>query len=231
MRGCTKWRCGDAPDEMWRTGDAQGASCVNFLPNSQAVFLIVLVLYLLCTCISHWQKIYKHSQQILFISITSLNLLSSRTQRSSLKCVQDMWPGPVQDLKVLSHFLCSHRLPFITLTAVRQRVGTVSLENYLYLPFSGFSILSSQGSSFFLPSISHLYFLLSRCAFLAIFAFLIGRWPVGRIPRSRDVQKWKNVAVECPEPLVYLHNALLCFIFIIIIISSSSHAMLHHPRL
>lgn len=121
MWGCTKWRCGDAPNEMWRTGDAQGASCVNFLPNSQAVFLIVLVLYLLCTCISHWQKIDKHSQQILFISITSLNLLSSWTQRSSLKCVQDMSPGSVQDLKVLSHFLCSIRLPFITLTAVRQR--------------------------------------------------------------------------------------------------------------
>ena len=34
MWGCTKWRCGDAPNEMWRTGDAQGASCVNFLPNS-----------------------------------------------------------------------------------------------------------------------------------------------------------------------------------------------------
>ena len=120
---------------------------------TQAVFLIALVLYLLCTCISHWQKIYKHSQIFLYLQLRVLIYChhGQWTQRSSLKCVQDMSPGSVQDLKVLSHFLCSTRLPFITLTAVRQRVGTVSLENYLYLPFSGFSTLSSQGSPFFCP--------------------------------------------------------------------------------
>ena len=138
---------------------------------TQAVFLIALVLYLLCTCISHWQKIDKHSQQILFISITSLNLLSSWTQRSSLKCVQDMSPGSVQDLKVLSHFLCSTRLPFITLTSVRQRQVQLAWK----ISHSLVSQLFHLRDLLFSASISHLYFLLSRCAFLAIFAFLIGR--------------------------------------------------------
>ena len=142
---------------------------------TQAVFLIALVLYLLCTCISHWQKIDKHSQQILFISITSLNLLSSRTQRSSLKCVQDMSPGSVQDLKVLSHFLCSHRLPFITLTAVRQREAVQLAWKIISISHSLVSQLFHLRDLLFSASISHLYFLLSRCAFLAIFAFLIGR--------------------------------------------------------
>ena len=105
MWGCTKWRCGDAPNEMWRTGDAQGASCVNFLPNSQAVFLIALVLYLLCTCISHWQKIYKHSQIFLYLQLRVLIYCHHGHNDHHLSVCKTCHPGPCRTLK-FCHISC-----------------------------------------------------------------------------------------------------------------------------
>ena len=76
-----KRRCGDAQSgdvemHQMRCGELemhkeQAVSTSYRTHCTQAVFLIALVLYLLCTCISHWQKICKHSQKFFIFNYES----------------------------------------------------------------------------------------------------------------------------------------------------------------